>query len=134
LRKIKDGRIFSADAAGKLRAVEGRRVVLEISAHKVAQVALMGRELERAEGELRGFIDRLTEEEQASLVAVMWIGRGAFEAEDLAEAMQTAANEASTPTADYLLGTPHMSDHLESGMDALGLDVSAEEEDLLGRV
>lgn len=108
--------------------------MLEISAYKVAQVALMGRELDRAEGEIRGFIDRLTEEEQASLVAVMWIGRGAFEPEDLAEAMETAAAEASTPTADYLLGTPHLSDHLEAGMDALGLDVGAEEEELLGRV
>ena len=108
--------------------------MLEISPHKVAQVVLMGRELDRAEGEIRGFIDRLTEEEQVSLVAVMWVGRGAFEAEDLAEALQTAAAEASTPTADYLLGTPHLSDHLEAGMEALDLDVSAEEEDLLGRV
>jgi len=108
--------------------------MLDISAYKVAQVALMARELDRAEGELRGFIDRLTEEEQVALVAVMWIGRGAFEAEDLAEALETAAAEASTPTADYLLGTPHLADHLEAGMDALDLNVSSEEEDLLGRV
>lgn len=108
--------------------------MLEISPHKVAQVILMCRELDRAEGELRGFIDRLTEEEQVSLVAVMWIGRGAFEAEELQEAMQTAAAEASTPTADYLIGTPHLSDNLEAGMEALELDVSTEEDDLLGRV
>lgn len=108
--------------------------MLEISGYKVAQVVLMSRELGRAEGELRGFVDRMTEEEKASLVAVMWIGRGAFEPEDLAEAMRTAAREATTPTADYLIGTPHLSDHLEAGMEALGLDVSDEEEDLMGRV
>jgi len=106
--------------------------MLDISAYKVAQVALMGRELGRAEGELRGFIDRMTEEEQVALVAVMWVGRGAFEPEDLSEALQTAASEASTPTADYLIGTPHLSDHLEAGMEALGLDISAEEDNLMG--
>lgn len=105
--------------------------MLEISAVKVAQVALMGHELGRAEGELRGFVDRLSEDEQAELVAIMWIGRGSFEAEDLAEAIATAKNEASTPCADYLIGTPHMSDHLENGLDALGISASDAEDALL---
>ena len=30
--------------------------------------------------------------------------------------------EASTPTADYLKGSPHLADHLESGLEALGID------------
>ena len=71
--------------------------MLEISARKVAQVAMMGRELNRAEGELRAFIDRMGEDEQAELVAIMWIGRESFFAEDLAEAIATAKSEASTP-------------------------------------
>ena len=61
----------------------------------------------------------------------MWIGRGTFEPEELDEAIQTAAEEATTPTADYLLGTPHLSDHLENGLDALGLSASDEEDDLI---
>ena len=105
--------------------------MLDISVYKIAQVILMARELDRAEGELRGFIDRLTEEEQASLVAVMWIGRDSFTAEDLEEAKQTAMAEATTPTADYLLGTPHLSDHLENGLEELGLSASDEEDDLV---
>ena len=105
--------------------------MLEISIHKIAQVILMARELNRAEGELRGFIDRLTEEEQASLVAVMWIGRESFMAEDLEEAQKTATAEATTPTADYLLGTPHLSDHLENGLEALGLSALDEEDNLV---
>ncbi|MEM7089289.1 MAG: DUF3775 domain-containing protein, partial [Pseudomonadota bacterium] len=48
--------------------------MLEISARKVAQVAMMGRELDRAEDELRAFVDRMSEDEQAELVAIMWIG------------------------------------------------------------
>ncbi|MEB8389142.1 DUF3775 domain-containing protein [Rhodobacteraceae bacterium KMM 6894] len=105
--------------------------MLEISTYKVAQIVLMSRELGRAEGELRAFIDGLTEDEQASLVALMWIGRGSFEAEDLAEAIRTARSEATTPTADYLLGSPHLSDHLENGLDALGLSASEDEDDLI---
>lgn len=105
--------------------------MLDISTYKIAQVILMARELDRAEGELRAFIDRLTEEEQASLVAVMWIGRGSFAADELQEAINTAMTEATTPTADYLLGTPHLSDHLENGLDELGISVIDEEDDLV---
>ncbi|SFK93885.1 DUF3775 domain-containing protein [Shimia haliotis] len=107
--------------------------MLEISPWKVAQVVLMSRELNRAEGELRGFIERLNEDEQASLVAVMWIGRDAFAADELADAINTAKTENTTPTADYLLGSPHLSDHLESGMEELGLSLSDEEDDLIRR-
>ncbi len=105
--------------------------MLEISARKVAQVAMMGRELGRAEGELRAFVDRMSEDEQAELVAIMWIGRESFFAEDLVEAIATAKSEASTPCADYLIGTPHMSDHLENGLDALGISAENIENDLM---
>ena len=107
--------------------------MLEISARKVAQVALMARELERAEGELRAFIDRMGEDEQAELVAIMWIGRDSFDASDLQEAIATARQEATTPTADYLIGTPHLADNLEAGMEALGMDVQGAEEEVIGR-
>ncbi|WP_294613757.1 DUF3775 domain-containing protein [Roseovarius sp.] len=105
--------------------------MLEISVHKIAQVILMARELDRAEGELRAFIDQLTDEEKASLVAVMWIGRDSFDASDLEEAKRTAFEEATTPTADYLLGSPHLSDHLENGLDALGLSALDDEDELM---
>jgi len=102
-----------------------------ITANKVAAVIVMARELDRAEGELRGFVDRMDEEEQAALVAVMWIGRGAFEAEEWDEAYQTAVNEATTPTADYLIGTPHLADNLEAGLDAFGVSATDEENQLM---
>lgn len=103
-----------------------------ISPRQVAAVIVMARELSRAEGELRGLIDRMGEEEQAALVAVMWVGRGAFEAEDWAEAYETALTEATTPTADYLIGTPHLADNLEAGLEAYGYDATGEEDEVLG--
>ncbi|MGR3761521.1 DUF3775 domain-containing protein [Roseobacteraceae bacterium NS-SX3] len=107
--------------------------MLEITPRKVAQVAVMARELRRAEGEMRAFIDRMGEDQQAELVAIMWIGRGSFEAEELGEAIITAKQEATTPTADYLIGTPHLADNLEAGLEALGIDVQDVEDDVIGR-
>ncbi|GGG80480.1 hypothetical protein GCM10011415_32330 [Salipiger pallidus] len=104
-----------------------------LSIRTVAQVILLARELDRGEGELRGLVDRMTEEEQAALVAIMWIGRDAFDADEWDEAYATAMAEASTPTADYLIGTPHVADHLEAGLEALGYDVQDEEDALLRR-
>lgn len=103
----------------------------DIAASKVAQIILHGHEIERAEPELRGFLDTLTDEEGHALVAIMWVGRDTFAPDDFAEALATAQAEATLPTADYLLGTPHFPDHLEAGMDALGLSVRDEEADLL---
>lgn len=105
--------------------------MLEISTSKVAQVVLFAHEIDRGEAELTAFIEGLNDDEKVSLVAVMWIGRGSFDAEELVDAMAVARQEATTPTADYLIGTPHLADHLEAGMDALGLDISEAEEDLL---
>jgi len=104
--------------------------MLPITGDKIAEVIILARELDRAENEFDGFVDQLTEDEKAGLVAVFWIGRGSFDADDLTEARETAAREATTPTADYLKGSPHLADHLEAGMEALGLDPSGEEDAL----
>ncbi|NIZ11474.1 DUF3775 domain-containing protein [Pseudooceanicola sp. HF7] len=105
--------------------------MLEISVNKVANVILMSRELTRAEGELRAFLETMNEDEMISLVAIMWIGRESFDADELEEAMRTAREERSSPTVDYLLGTPHLSDHLENGLEALGLSAQDDEDDLV---
>ena len=97
----------------------------------VAQVVLMSRELDRAEPELRAFIEGMNEDEQAELVALMWVGRGSFEPEDFGEAVLTVLAEATTPCADYLLGSPHLGEHLENGLDALGYSALDEEDDLI---
>ncbi len=106
--------------------------MLEITADKVAEVIIIARELPRGEAEFDAFVGALNEDEQVALVAVFWIGRGSFDPEDLAEAVATARAEATIPTADYLKGSPHLADHLESGLEALGID-SSDEEDALYR-
>ncbi len=105
-------------------------MILHISTDKVAEVIILAREMDRAEREFDGFVDRLNEEEQASLVAIFWVGRGSYEPDELSEAYATARAEATTPTADYLKGSPHLADHLENGLDALGVSASDAEDDL----
>ncbi|MEZ5750449.1 MAG: DUF3775 domain-containing protein [Paracoccaceae bacterium] len=104
----------------------------DISLKKVVHVIFQARENSRP-GELHAFIDALNDDEKASLVAIAWIGRGAFEPEDFDEALQTAYAEATTPTADYLMGMPHLSENLESGLEALDIDVTEAEEDFYDR-
>ena len=105
--------------------------MLEISTYKVAQIILMARELNRAEGELRAFVENLLPEEKVSLVALLWIGRDTFDASELEDALATARREASTPTVDYLMGSPHLSDHLENGLEALGYSITDDEDELI---
>ncbi|TYC55735.1 DUF3775 domain-containing protein [Rhodobacterales bacterium] len=71
--------------------------------------------------ELRELIQDLNVDEAAELVAVTWIGRGDFEAEDFEQAVEEARERAVGSTASYLLGMPLLADHLESGLDALDL-------------
>lgn len=105
--------------------------MLEITPAKVVQIIFLHREMRRGEAELHAFIDALNEDERAHLTAIAWVGRGAYEPEAFADAVANARREATTPTADYLMGMPHLAENLESGLEALGVDVTGEEEDLL---
>ncbi len=122
--------------------------MLEISPRKVARVILRARELgtkvarwdmpgedanadsilesrasDGTEAELRSYIADLNRDEQASLVAIAWIGRDTFDAAELEEAIATARAERTSPTEDYLLGMTLLSDYLEAGLEALGISV-----------
>jgi len=81
--------------------------------------------------ELKGFIHDLNEDEQASLVALAWIGRGSFGPEELEEALATARAERNNRTEDYLLGMPLLPDYLEEALDRLGYSVEDAEDEAL---
>jgi len=81
--------------------------------------------------ELKGFIADLNEDEQASLVALAWIGRGSFGPEELDEALDTARSERTNRTEEYLLGMPMLADYLEEGLDRLGYSIEDAEDEAL---
>ncbi len=105
--------------------------MLEISPSRVARVAIQARELPATNAVIRSYIADLNTDEQASLVAVFWIGRETFSADELKEAIRTAKEEATAPTEEYLLSGPLLSDYLEAGLEALGYDVEELEDEHL---
>ena len=70
--------------------------------------------------ELASFIGALNEEEQINLVALTWLGRGDFSADNWETGLEAAKDAQSDHTDTYLLGIPLLSDYLEEGPAALG--------------
>lgn len=82
--------------------------------------------------ELSDAIDALNTDAKAALVALTWLGRGDYDAEEWDEALAAARERAHASTARYLMGVPLLGDHLENGADALGINLTADHEDGLG--
>ncbi len=70
--------------------------------------------------ELVEFIKDLDVDEAAALVALAWIGRGDFEAEEWRAAVAEANARAEGPTWKYLLGMALLPDYLEEALSAFG--------------
>lgn len=70
--------------------------------------------------ELRYTINSLEQEQQANLVALMWVGRGDYSGEEWEEALAQARDSWTGRTAEYLISTPLVPDYLEEGLAQLG--------------
>jgi len=70
--------------------------------------------------ELKTIIDDLEPDQQVSLVALMWVGRGDYAAAEWKNAIEQAKDRWNQRTADYLIGTPLVADYLSEGLDQLG--------------
>lgn len=79
--------------------------------------------------ELTEFIRSMDEDEQISLVALAWIGRGTYDATDLDQAMAEARRAHNNRTAEYLVGLPRLGDYLEDGLAAVEELEEGEEEE-----
>lgn len=70
--------------------------------------------------ELTSFIDDLNVDEQAQLVALVWLGRQDYSIDEWDAAVATAAERQTGSTARYLLGIPILADLLEEGLSQHG--------------
>lgn len=71
--------------------------------------------------ELTSFINSLSQDEQIDLVALSWLGRDDYAAEDWPSVREEASGQYNArTTASYLLGTPLVGDFLEEGLSMLG--------------
>ncbi|GIK48096.1 MAG: hypothetical protein BroJett013_07930 [Alphaproteobacteria bacterium] len=80
-----------------------------------------------AQRELRAAIAGLNSDARAQLVALVWLGRGDYEAADWSEAVDAARSRAETSTARYLMGIPLLAGFIADGADKLGLSLAADE-------
>lgn len=69
--------------------------------------------------EIEAEIEDLEPDQQAAIVALMWIGRGDMEPEEWEEARALAAERHEGGTAAYLLSHPHVADYIDEGLDKL---------------
>ena len=102
--------------------------MLEIGIGKIVRVIMLTRQYGPDSTRLSDYISGFNDDEKSNLVAVMWVGRGSFEAEELETAKDEAKREATAPTERYLSGIPSLAEHLENGLDALGIDVTDAED------
>lgn len=70
--------------------------------------------------ELTSLIGSLSEDEQIDLVALAWLGRDDYSADDWPAVREEAARAHNQRTAEYLLGIPMLGDFLEEGLSMLG--------------
>lgn len=69
--------------------------------------------------ELKTTIDDLEPDQQMTLVALMWVGRGDYALDEWDDAMEFAEESWTDHTAEYLLGTPLLSDYLQEALELL---------------
>lgn len=75
--------------------------------------------------EFKATVDDLEPDQQQSLVALMWLGRGEFDADEWEDALVEARNSWTPATAEYLIAHPQLADHLLEGLDLLGYSCDA---------
>ena len=69
-------------------------------------------------------IKSLSIEEQETLVALAWVGRGDYDAAEWGDARKMAADRDNGDVAHYLAGMPTLGDYLENGAEALGISLA----------
>jgi len=72
--------------------------------------------------ELLTTIEDLEPDQQVSLVALMWLGRGDFALDEWVQALTHAGAAHNSRTAQYLIATPLLADYLEEGLAMHGYE------------
>jgi len=69
--------------------------------------------------QLKTTIEDLEPDQQVSLVALMWLGRGDYSLDEWDEAIEHAEESWNDHSADYLIGTPLLPDYLADALEQI---------------
>ena len=72
--------------------------------------------------EFKATVEDLEPDQQAAVVALMWLGRGDYDRSEWGAALNAATARRTSRTAEYLIGTPLVADYLREGLSLLGYD------------
>jgi Protein of unknown function (DUF3775) len=81
--------------------------------------------------ELKSFLAAQSDDEIRQLLALTWIGRGDYDADDWDDVLSEVQDVREKHTIDYLLGTPLLADYLEEALSQFGLSCEDVELDRL---
>jgi Protein of unknown function (DUF3775) len=81
--------------------------------------------------ELKSFLAAQSDDEIRQLLALTWIGRGDYDADDWDDVLSEVDDPRGKHTIDYLLGTPLLADYLEEALSQFGLSCDDVELDRL---
>ena len=70
--------------------------------------------------EVKSAIEKLEPDQQITLVALMWLGRGDYSLDEWPQVVTTATDQRTGHTAEYLLATPLLADYLADGLEQFG--------------
>ncbi len=73
------------------------------------------------EDEISGILDQLAEDQLPEILALAWIGRGTFEADEWDEALEEAKDGKADDAADQLMDMPMLAAYLDAGLAAFGM-------------
>jgi hypothetical protein len=72
--------------------------------------------------EFKATVEDLEPDQQAAVVALMWLGRGDYDEGEWDAALAAATARRTSRTAEYLIGTPLVADYLREGLHLMGCD------------
>ncbi len=72
--------------------------------------------------QFKAMIEDLEPDQQITIVALMWIGRGDYEPGEWEDAREYATDAWTDHTADYLIGTPLLADYLDEALEQVDRD------------
>lgn len=70
--------------------------------------------------ELRSFLQAQSDDEVRELLALTWIGRGDYTADEWTEVLAQISDVREQRTVEYLIGTPLLADFLEEAISQFG--------------
>ncbi len=88
-----------------------------------SQEALAGHESNTFLDEFRALVGDLEPDQQMEVVALLWLGRGDYTAEEWEQAVLDARDAWNPRTADYLIAHPMLADQIEEGLQLLGYEL-----------